>query len=104
MYYTYILRCEKGTLYTGITTDVQRRFQEHLSKSGVGAKYTRANSPVEIVSVWVSSDRSKATKLECFIKTLTKSQKLELISSPDVTLKKYSHKINAEDYILQKIK
>ena len=45
-WYVYILECKSGTLYTGITTDVERRFQEHLEKS---ARYTSYNPPVRVV-------------------------------------------------------
>ena len=68
MYYTYIVKCENGNLYTGITTDVERRFVEHRSKSKISAKYTRANPAVRIEAVWSSCSRALASKLEYFIK------------------------------------
>lgn len=47
-WYVYLLECQNGKIYTGITTDVNRRFDEHLS--GTGAKFTRANPPVQILA------------------------------------------------------
>ena len=68
MYYTYILRCSGGTLYTGITTDVSRRMSEHFSKSPEGAKYTKSHSAERLEAVWESGTRSLASKLEYRIK------------------------------------
>lgn len=48
MYYTYMLRCQDGSLYTGITTDLNRRFREHSGAGVVGAKYTKSHAPVTI--------------------------------------------------------
>ena len=79
MYFTYILRCKGGSLYTGITTDVQRRFSEHTSGNGKGAKYTGSRTPVKIEAVWQSETRSQASKLEAAIKKLKKAQKEELV-------------------------
>jgi len=80
MYYIYILRCEDGKLYTGITTDVQRRFAEHTGRKGKGAKFTRSHKAEKIEAVWSAADRSLALKLEYRIKALTRAQKLELIA------------------------
>lgn len=80
MYYVYILRCEDNSLYTGITTDLERRFEEHLSKNKKCAKYTLNHSVKKIESAWTAEDRVSASKLEYHIKkTLSKSQKEELI-------------------------
>lgn len=77
MWYVYILQCADGTLYTGITTDVNRRLNEH--NSGKGAKYTRTRLPVMIVAVSEAGSRSEASKEEYRIKQLTREQKLKLI-------------------------
>ena len=98
MYYTYIIKCENDTLYTGIAKDVAKRFDEHVSGSKKGAKYTRANKAVSVEAVWSSIDRSDASKLEAFIKKLTRSQKLELIAQPDLLKDKYGEKISWSDY------
>jgi len=76
-WYVYILQCADGTLYTGITTDVNRRLNEH--NSGKGAKYTRTRLPVMIVAVSEAGSRSEASKEEYRIKQLTREQKLKLI-------------------------
>ena len=77
-WYVYILQCGDGSLYTGITDDVQRRLEVHLS--GKGAKYTRGRAPLEPVYLEPCEDLSSAAKREYAIKQLTRAQKLELIS------------------------
>ena len=72
----YILRCGDGTLYTGITTDVQRRFKEHLA--GKGAKYTRGRAPLELVYTEVCETKSGALKRELAIKVLKRAEKKKL--------------------------
>ena len=72
-WYVYILRCGDGTLYTGITTDVQRRLQMH--RSGKGAKYTRGRGPLEVVYTEEQPDKSTALRREIEIKRLTREQK-----------------------------
>ena len=74
-YYVYLLRCTDGSLYAGITTDVERRFAEHLSGGAKGAKYTKTHTPKEIAAVWQAENRSAASKLEWKLKHLTKAQK-----------------------------
>ncbi|NLT08009.1 MAG: GIY-YIG nuclease family protein [Ruminococcus sp.] len=80
MYYVYILRCEDRSLYTGITTDIDRRLEEHSGAGGRGAKFTRSHKVEAIEALWSTSDRSNASKLEWRIKQLTRQQKLALIS------------------------
>jgi putative endonuclease len=75
----YIILCSDGALYTGITTDLRRRFAQHVS--GRGAKYFRGRQPLEIVYQEVGHTRSTATRRELEIKTLARSEKLSLISS-----------------------
>ena len=77
-WYLYILRCRDGSLYTGITDDVQRRLAAH--KSGKGAKYTRGRGPLELVYSETCGSHSDALKRELAIKALTKTEKLKLIS------------------------
>ena len=79
-YYVYILTCKDNTLYTGITTDLQKRLKEHNS-SEKGAKYTRARRPVSLSYSEMAKDRSEASRREYAIKKLTRTQKLELIYS-----------------------
>lgn len=80
-YFVYIIKCRDERLYTGITTDMERRFAEHSGISGnsKGAKFTRANPPVEIMAVWSCNGRSEASRLEYAIKRLKRIQKLQLI-------------------------
>ena len=81
-YYVYLLRCTDGSLYAGITTDVKRRFEEHLSGGTKGAKYTKTHPPKELAAVWQAENRSAASKLEWRLKHLTKSQKEILCREP----------------------
>lgn len=73
----YILRCCDGSLYTGITTDVQKRLAAH--NVGKGAKYTRGRGPLELVYREDCGDHSAALKRELEIKSLTREEKLKLI-------------------------
>jgi putative endonuclease len=79
-YFVYVLKCEDGTLYTGITTDVARRVDEH-NNSEKGAKYTKVRRPVELAYQEGSKDRSSASKREYEIKKLSRDKKLELINA-----------------------
>jgi len=78
-YYVYILRCSDDTLYTGITTEIKRRVDEH-NNSDRGAKYTKLRRPVTLVYSEESEDRSSASKREYAIKKLSREKKLELIN------------------------
>lgn len=80
MYYVYIVRCIDGTLYTGLTTDPQRRLVEHNSLTA-GAKYTKARRPVELVYSKKFRNRSLASKKEAQIKSLSRAAKLALIEA-----------------------
>lgn len=78
MCYIYILKCSDDTLYTGWTTNLERRLRCH--NSGKGAKYTRCRLPVEIVYSEEFEDKSSALKRECEIKKLSRDKKLLLIN------------------------
>lgn len=80
MYYIYILRCTDRSLYTGITTNLQRRFAQHSGKIRGGAKYTAVHPPLLFEAVWQANDRSSASRLENRIKKLTRIQKQQLLS------------------------
>lgn len=82
-YYVYLLRCTDGSLYAGITTDVKRRFAEHLSGRPKGAKYTKTHPPKEILAVWQVENRSVASRLEWRLKHLAKAQKEALSKEPE---------------------
>lgn len=80
-FFVYILKCSNGALYTGITTDLEKRYQAHLE--GKGAKYTRSFKPTEIAQAWqVFIDKSMALKVEAYIKALSRRLKLNLIAEP----------------------
>lgn len=74
-----MLRCKDGTLYTGITNDVDKRFQAH--QSGKGAKYTRGRGPLELVYREECGSHSDALKREMEIKRLAREQKQAMIAS-----------------------
>lgn len=78
MFYLYILECADGTLYVGITTDLDRRVEEH-NNSTLGSRYTRARRPVKLVFSRVFPNRSRASQEEFRIKRLSRSEKLDLI-------------------------
>ncbi len=78
-WFVYILRCGDGTLYTGVTDDVQRRLAAH--RAGKGAKYTRGRGPLELVYTQEQPDKSAALRREVQIKKLTRPQKEQLIRS-----------------------
>jgi predicted GIY-YIG superfamily endonuclease len=78
-WYLYILRCADGTLYTGITTDVEARLEAH--RSGKGAKYTRGRSPLELVYREECEDHSQALKRELAVKAMSREEKQKLIKS-----------------------
>jgi len=79
MYYVYIVQCADSTLYTGISTELERRIKEH-NGSTKGAKYTRVRRPVELVYSESHPDRSAASKREYEIKKkMSRVEKLEMI-------------------------
>ncbi|MEJ2315905.1 MAG: GIY-YIG nuclease family protein [Gammaproteobacteria bacterium] len=76
-WWLYLVRCRNGTLYTGITTDVKRRFEEHCK--GTGAKYLRGKAPLTLEFHCIVGDRSDASRLEYFVKRLDREQKEALL-------------------------
>lgn len=76
-WFVYILRCSTGHLYTGITTNLERRLKEH--NAGVGSKFTRSRRPVTIVHRERFMTRSEAAKRELRVKRMTASEKHRLI-------------------------
>ena len=80
MWYVYILRCGDDTLYTGITTDLDRRVHEH-NNSPKAAKYTRIRRPLELIYFEPCEDKSRASKREHEIKKLSRVEKLFLAGS-----------------------
>lgn len=81
-YFVYLIETVRGTIYTGITTDVERRYKEHLEGAGPhkkGAKYTNANKPARLLYTKEFETKSEAMKEEYRIKQLPRKKKLELI-------------------------
>lgn len=78
MYYVYMVKCKDGTLYSGITVDLDRRVVEH-NTSDLGARYTRARRPVKLVYSKKYRNRSTASKAEAVLKKLSRQEKLSLI-------------------------
>lgn len=76
-YFVYLLECEDGSLYTGITTDVERRFAEH--QKGTGGHFTRAKKAKQIVYTERQLNRSSALMREAEIKKFPRKKKLALI-------------------------
>ena len=83
MYYTYMLRCTDGSIYTGMSNNIDERFNKHLK--GNGAKYTKSHIPDKLEAVWRCKDKSLACKLEYQIKQLTKKQKENIIQEEKLT-------------------
>jgi putative endonuclease len=77
-YFVYLLECGDGSLYTGITTDIDRRFLEH--QNGIGSHFTRAKGAKCIVYTEGQPDRSSAQKREAEIKKWPRAKKLTLFS------------------------
>jgi len=79
-WFVYMLRCADNSLYTGITTDITRRLEEHNAKKSI-SRYTRARQPVELVYHETVESRSEAGKREVQLKKLKKADKELLIES-----------------------
>ncbi len=78
-WHVYLIECLDGSLYTGITTDVDRRFAQHVA--GKGARYTRARPPVRLLASFPYPDRSSASRAEYEIKQLSPARKRALCVS-----------------------
>src|SRR5579859_3852633 len=75
----YIVRCVDGTLYTGYTTDIERRIAAH--NAGKGARYTRSRRPVELAARWTFASKQEAMQAEYALKGLSRAEKVRLIES-----------------------
>ena len=78
---TYMVRCSDGTLYTGVTNDLEKRVKTH--NAGKGAKYTRSRLPVTLVYMETHYDRSTAQRAEAELKGLKRAEKIEMIGDDD---------------------
>lgn len=103
MYYTYMLRCTDNSIYTGITTDLERRMNEHFLQDVKAAKYTKRHKPQKLEIAWCSENKITAAKLEYHIKKrLNKKQKEDLIENYKL-LKKYSFD-KIDSFIYKKVR
>ena len=99
MYYIYMLRCKDNSIYTGITTDIDRRMEEHFSKNEKCAKYTYTHIAKKLEAVWKAENKSLASKLEYHIKKLSKEKKELLIESKDLSRVFFNdEKIDVDNY------
>ena len=80
-WWVYLLQCNDQSLYVGITTDLQRRLQEHNGMTPGGARYTRSRRPVRLVWSEPSNSRSAAAQREAAIRKLSRIQKEQLIQA-----------------------
>ena len=80
-WYVYLLECADGTLYCGVTTDLDRRLSEHNGELPGGAKYTRSRRPVALAASAPFPDRSTALKMERTIKRTNRARKKALLIS-----------------------
>ena len=92
--YTYMLRCTDGSIYTGITKDVERRMKEHKEGGKECAKYTRTHHFQSLEAVFEAGSWSEAAKLEYAIKRLPKEKKEQLIASPEMVCEMFSEKLS----------
>lgn len=98
MYYIYMLRCEANSIYTGITTDINRRMSEHFNKTQKCAKYTKTHLARKLECIWQTENRVYASKLEFHIKKLSKLQKENLIKNGDMKVL-FKDNIDVDKYV-----
>ncbi|MCL2354887.1 MAG: GIY-YIG nuclease family protein [Oscillospiraceae bacterium] len=98
MYYIYMLRCEDNSIYTGITIDLERRMKEHFNKDDKCAKYTLNRTARKLEIAWETEDRKLASKLEYYLKQLSKKDKEELIQNVSVMSNLLDDKIDCSKY------
>ena len=80
--YIYILECQDGSLYTGITTDPVKRMRQHCGALAGGAKYTRSHPPRQLRALWETGSYRDAARFEACCKRLSRKEKLRLLESP----------------------
>ncbi len=85
-WFLYLIRCKHGQLYTGITTDVERRFEEHKSHDKKGSKYLRGKAPLRLVMKKRIGNKSLALKIEAKVKKLSKVKK-ELLADGKIKIR-----------------
>ena len=83
-WYVYLIECRGGSLYTGIATDVERRYAQHLA--GKGARYTRSHPPVRLMARFEHPDRGSASRAEYAIKQLSAARKRALCGEASLSI------------------
>jgi putative endonuclease len=91
-YWVYIIRCENHTYYTGYTTDLVRRYHEHVAGTGK-CKYTRSFKPLNVAQCWCVYEKSLAMRMEKFIKKMSRKNKDNLVSNPHLLLHHFAEVI-----------
>ena len=95
VYWVYILHCENNSYYAGYTTDLVRRYQEHVA-GHAKCKYTRSFKPLGIVQCWqVTGSKAMAMRVERYIKKISKVEKSKLIESPHLLVQIFSNALEA---------
>lgn len=79
VWFLYILRCGDGSFYTGVTTDIDRRFRAH--QDGKASRFTRTRRPVDLVYQEVCGTRSQALSRECAVKSMSRQRKEKLVAA-----------------------
>lgn len=98
MYYTYMLRCKDNSIYTGIAVDLKRRINEHLNQTKKCAKYTLSHPAIKLEIAWKSENKVLASRLEFYIKKLSKQEKEMIIVDNNKFKTLLSSKIDVESY------
>lgn len=91
-WFLYLIRCADGSLYTGISTDVGRRFQEHELGGVKAARYLRGRGPLELVYCSPAGDRALASRLEYHTKRMPVVEKRRLIKS-QTNIQQWLHEV-----------
>lgn len=95
MHFTYIIRCKDNSLYTGYTNNILRRMKEH--ETGINSKYTKSKGFEKLEVYFISNSRSKAMKLESYIKKQSRNKKLNIIRNPKEFIEELE---NSAEYLL----
>ena len=85
-WYVHVVRCKDNSLYTGVTTDLERRIHEHNHDNKQAASYTRARRPVKLVYWETCATRSEALSREASLKQLSKYDKEQLVRDNSLSL------------------
>ena len=81
-YFVYIVRCEDGTLYSGIARDLKKRLETHLSRGKNAARYTKSHPVRTLEAAWLLENRAEASRLEAVLHRLSRQKKEDLLAAP----------------------